>query len=373
LDLIVVTLVVVFSGIVLLPLVAPRLRIPVIVLELIFGIIIGKSFLNIVPENQIVDFFSDFGLVFLMFLAGMEIDMGKINLRIMKKVLAIVLASLAVPFASGVALSYWVGMNPYLLGTLFCTTSLGLLLPVLKDLNLTRRQSQMLLASVIIVDIASMFILAFVLSALQGTLEIRFLYSILAIIVLFLIPWFVSKRKLRRKFTQKLWRKQYFELEMRASFAIIFLLAAASFKLGFHSIVGAFIGGLLVSEILPRATLQEEKLQSFGYSFFIPMFFIFVGSQVNLKPVFFSLDNIVILAAIIAVGIASKVIGVTVTSRLSGLKMRQSLAFGLFHTARLSLIIAAVNDSLFAIIILLAILSAILAPSLGKGLLVVKT
>ena len=75
-------------------------------------------------------------------------------------------------------------------------------------------------------------------------------------------------------------------MEMRAAFAIIFLLAATSVELGFHAIIGAFIGGLLASEILPRATLQEERLQSFGYSFFVPLFFIFVGAKVNLIPVF---------------------------------------------------------------------------------------
>ena len=160
-----------------------------------------------------------------------------------------------------------------------------------------------------------------------------------------------------------------------------FILAAASFKLGFHSIVGAFIGRLLVSEILPRATLQEEKLQSFGYSFFIPMFFIFIGSRVNLIPVFSNLNDVIVLLSLIALGIISKIIGVAFTARFSGLKLRQSLAFGLFHTARLSLVLAAIdiplkiqliNESLFATFVLLAIVSAILAPSIGKNILVKK-
>lgn len=374
-DSVVLTMVVVFFGIVILPPLASRLRMPIVVLELIFGIAIGRSFINLVPNNLIINFFSEFGLIFLMFLAGMEMDIGMVNRSILKKVLLISAASMSVPFISGIALSYWVGMNPFLLGTILCTTSLGLVLPVLRDLALTKRQSQMLLVSVIIVDIMSMFLLAFVLTALQGNLEVRFIYSLLAIFVIFLVPWLIKRLKLRRKFTAKLWKKQYFEMEMRAAFAIIFLLAAASFQLGFHSIIGAFIAGLLVSEILPKATLQEERLQSFGYSFFIPLFFIFIGSKVNLIPVFSSLNNLAILLAIVLVGVLSKVIPVTVASRLIGLKIRHSLSFGLFHTARLSLIIAAVdislkleliNDNLFAIFIILAIVSAVLAPSLGK-------
>jgi len=374
-DSVILTMVLVFIGIVLLPPLAPRVRMPVVVLELLFGIAIGKSSFNLVPDSLIIEFFSEFGLIFLLFLAGMEMDIGAINWNILKKVLVIALASMTIPFVSGVGLSYWTHTNPFLFGTILCTTSLGLVLPVLRDLKLTRRQSQMLLVSVIIVDIGSMFLLAFVLAALQGNLEVRFIYSLLAITVIFLIPWLIKRLKLRRKFTIKLWKKQYLEMEMRAAFAIIFLLAAASYELGFHSIIGAFIAGLLVSEILPKATLQEERLQSFGYSFFIPLFFIFIGAKVNLVPVFSNLNNLVILLSIVAVGILSKVIPVAVAGRLIGLKMRLSLAFGFFHTARLSLIIAAVgialkleliDDNLFAIFIILAIVSAVFAPSLGK-------
>lgn len=377
-DSLALPLVVVFVGIVLLPPLASRLRMPVIVLEILFGIAIGKSTFNIIPDSPIVDFFSAFGLTYLMFLAGMETEIDKIHWKIMKKVLIIALASITIPFLCGVAISYWVKMNPFLLGTILCTTSLGLVLPTLKDLNLTKRQSQMLLVSVIIVDIISMFILASVLAAVQGALHVRYIYSILAIIVLFFIPWLVRKKKLRRKITLKLWKKQYLELELRVSFAIIFILGAISMQLGFHSIIGAFIAGLIISEILPKAFLQEEKLESFGYSFFIPLFFIFIGSKVNLVPIFTEPNNLVMLFGIVAIGILSKVASVTVASRLSGFKMNQSLAFGLFHTARLSLIIAAVDlslslglidNKLFAIFIVLAVISAIMAPSLGRHIL----
>jgi Kef-type K+ transport system membrane component KefB len=112
-DTVIFTMVVVFIGIVLLPPLAHRAHIPVIVLELLFGIAIGRSSVNLVPDNAIINFFSDFGLIFLMFLAGMEIDMSKINRNIMKKVLLIALASISVPFVSGVALSCWTDTNPF--------------------------------------------------------------------------------------------------------------------------------------------------------------------------------------------------------------------------------------------------------------------
>jgi Kef-type K+ transport system membrane component KefB len=377
-DALALTLVIVFAGVVLLPPLARRAGIPVIVAEILFGIIIGKTLFDLVPDDPIIDFFSSFGLVYLMFLAGLETDLGRMHWRNLRKALAIGLVSVAVPFAAGYFIAPWVGVHPLLLGTILCTTSLGLVLPMLKELNLPPRLSRLLLASVILVDILSLFLLAFALATIQGQLEFRFLYSLIGIIVLFFIPWIINKRRLRRKITSKLFRKSYFEMEMRVAFALIFLLGAVSLQLGFHSIVGAFIAGLLISEILPRATLESEKLQSFGYGFFVPLFFIFTGAKVNLLTVFTNMDNITLLLVIIAVGMLAKVVSVTVASRLSGVNFRRSVAFGLFHTAMLSLVLAVadisirlglIGERLFSIFVILAIVTSTVAPALGKFIL----
>ncbi len=369
------TLVIAFIGVVFLPPLAAKIRVPVIALELIFGILIGRSLLNAVPDHAVIDFFSSFGLVYLMFLAGLETDIGRIRWVLVKKVLLIAALSVFIPFLCGIALSFWVKMNPYLLGTILSTTSLGLVLPVLNNIKLSQRLKQVLLVSVVIVDILSMFILAFVLAVAEGTMEVRYIYSIITILVLFVVPFVLNKLKLRRKITRKLFKKEYTEMEMRLAFALIFLLGAISLDLGFHTIIGAYIAGLLIAEMLPRAFLQQERLQSFGYSFFIPLFFIFTGAKVDLIPVFSNMNNLLVMLVIIAVGILSKVLGVTIAGRSSGLKMKQGLAFGLFHTARLSLILAAtdisfklglIDNDLFASFVMLALISAIMAPILGK-------
>jgi len=373
------TLVIVFAGVVLLPPLARRAGIPVIVAEILFGIIIGKTLFDLVPDDPIIDFFSSFGLVYLMFLAGLETDLGKMRWKNLRKALAIGLVSITVPFLAGYFIAPWVGVHPLLLGTILCTTSLGLILPMLKELNLSPQLSRLLLASVILVDILSLFLLAFALATIQGQLEFRFFYSLIGIVILFFVPWIINKRRLRRKITSKLFRKSYFEMEMRVAFALIFLLGAVSLQLGFHSIIGAFIAGLLISEILPRATLESEKLQSFGYSFFVPLFFIFTGAKVNLVAVFTNMSNITVLLVIIAVGMLAKVVSVAVATRLSGVKStRRSIAFGLFHTARLSLILAAadisirlglIGERLFSIFVILAVVTSTVAPALGKFIL----
>jgi Kef-type K+ transport system membrane component KefB len=377
-DSLAITLLVVFAGIVAIPPLSRRTGLPVIVIEIVFGVIIGKSLLNLVPEDPTVDFFSSFGLVYLMFLGGLETEFARLSSRNLRRSLAIAGMSIAVPFLSGFALGQLAGVYPPLLGTIFCTTSLGLTLPMLKESRFTPRFSRILMTSVVLVDVVSLFVLAFVLIAAQNSIEISFLYSLLTILSLFLLPWLIRLRrlaKLRKKLTATLSRESYFDTEVRLSFALIFLLAAISYKLGFHSIIGAFLAGLIASEILPRKFLKEERLQSFGYGFFIPIFFIFTGARVNLAGVFSSVDNLAVLLSIIAVGMLTKVVGVFAAAKLSHFKARESLALGIFHSARLSLIVAAadislklqlIDDSLFAMLIILAVVSATLAPTLGK-------
>jgi Kef-type K+ transport system membrane component KefB len=377
-DSLALTLVIVFAGVVLLPPLARRIGIPVIVAEILFGFAIGKTLFDLVPDHPTIEFFSTFGLVYLMFLAGLETELGKMRWKNVRKALAIGLVSVAAPFLAGYFIAPWVKIHPLLLGTILCTTSLGVILPMLKELNLSPRLSRLLLTSVVLVDILSLFLLAFALATIQGQLESRFLYSLIGIVILFLVPWIINRRKLRRKITSKLFRKSYFEMEMRLAFALIFLLGAVSLQLGFHSIVGAFIAGLLISEILPKRTLESEKLQSFGYSFFVPLFFIFTGAKVNLLTVFTNLDNITVLLVIIAVGVLAKVVSVAIAGRLSGVNMKRSIAFGLFHTARLSLILAAadisirlglIGERLFSIFVILAVVTSTAAPALGKFIL----
>jgi Kef-type K+ transport system membrane component KefB len=377
-DSLIITLLIVFAGIVTIPSLSRRAGIPVIVAEILFGVVIGKSLLNIVPEDSTVDFFSSFGLVYLMFLAGLETEFARLTTRTLKRSLVLAGTSLAVPFLSGFALGQWLDIYPPLLGTIFCTTSVGLTLPMLKESRFTPRFSRILMTSVILVDVVSLFILAFVLIAAQNAIKAEFFYSFFIILTLFILPWMIRLKRLaryRRKLIAKLTKASYFETEVRLSFALIFLLAAISYKLGFHSIIGGFLAGQLASEILPRKILREERLQSFGYGFFIPMFFIFTGAKVNLPALFSGLDNIALMLLIITIGILAKVAGVFIAAKLSRFKFRESLAMGVYHSARLSLIVAAadislklgmIDDSLFAILIILAVVSATIAPVMGK-------
>ncbi len=376
-ELLAITLLVVFAGIVLVAPIASKTGIPVNVAEILFGIIIGVSLFDLIPKSPVIDFISSFGLGYLMFLAGLEVDFEEIDHRALKKTVLVAVASVSIPFLAGVSLSLWIDVNALLLGTIFCTTSIGLILPLFRDPQLAKQLSNMLLSSVVLVDIMSIFLLAVALATMRGSLGISFLYSFIVMLTLFALPLSLSAERVRSKIQSTLVRGHNLgpDTEVKATFALIFLLAAASIWLGFHYIIGTFIAGLIISMVLPKTTLVLKNLRSWGWGFFIPMFFIFIGAKVDLPVLFSNVRNLIILLVIIAVGILSKLIGVGLVAKLSGLSLKKSIACGLFHSARLSLVVAAadifvelglVDESLFSMFIILAITSAIMAPVLGR-------
>lgn len=379
-EMLIISLVIVFLLIILSPVLSNKIRLPVIVIELIFGIIIGKSLLNIVPMHPVIDFLSSFGLIYLMFLVGLEINLSEIK-ECLSKTLSIALLSIMVPFLSGITISSHVNTQPLILGTIFTTTSLGIILPLTRELKYKAIFNQILLASVAIVDVISIFLLAFSLSIIQGSIEASFFYSLLAILVLFLIPTLINRvcgGHLRKRIVDWMGRDHHFELGVRLAFGLIVTLAAVSYKLGFHSIIGAFIAGLIISEIIPEASLLEKKLESFGYGFFIPLFFIIMGAKANIPLLFSNITNINLFIIIIVIALISKIFGVFLASRSVGFDLRESISLGLFHSARVSLIIAAaeiginmglIDENLFSTFIILAVISALFGPSIGKYLL----
>ncbi|MFH1065086.1 MAG: cation:proton antiporter [Nanoarchaeota archaeon] len=373
-DTLTITLLILLTAAIIAPLLAKKARLPIIVMEIIAGILLGKSFFNIIPDHPIIEFFSSFGLIYIMFLAGLDLNFEEIK-KNFSKTAWIAGFSMLVPFIFGVWLSSYIGLNPWLTGTILSTTSLGLIVPLSRELKHTGEFSHVLLGSVVLVDIISMFVLAFVLTSIGASVTASYFYSFMLVLLLFLIPWILRKKDIKEKIERWVADKEHFEIEVRIAFAVIAILTAISGQLGFHSIIGAFIAGLIISEITPKSSLLEKKLAGFGYGFFIPIFFIFMGAKINLPVILSSTGSIKILSAIILVGIFAKIIGVSIVSKIAGFKWKKSIAMGCFHASRLSLIIAAVeigrqmgiiNEILFSSFMMLAIISAIIGPTLGK-------
>jgi len=368
------SLILLFIVIAVAPLISRRIGLPVIIVEMLIGIILGDSMLKLIPRHPILDFFLEFGLTYLMFLAGLEMDLSGLK-RNAFRVIFIAALSLLIPFLTGIYIAPYVGIHPLLLGTILSTTSLGLVIPLTREEGYDGEIMQILLGSVIIVDVVSIFLLALSLTYIQGSLGYSFFYSLIAVILLFILPLLTRREYIQERLNYLFYEKSYFEIEVRLSFALIFILAAVSEIIGFHSIMGAFIAGVIISEITPKPSRLIEKLEGFGYGFFTPFFFILVGARADIPMLLSNLGDLKMLLLIVGCALISKILGAGLASLTLGISAEESVAIGLLHSARLSLILAAaqicrelgvLSGEQFSVFIILAMISALVAPSLGR-------
>ena len=280
------------------------------------------------------------------------------------------------PFLFGYMLGLFMGVEPLLLGTLLSTTSMGAVAPVFREVECDRRLRRLTLESAIIVDALSMFLLTISLELIEGTSASLLALSLLFIIALFLIPPVMRSMKIGRRLAGWLRDKSRFEYEVRFCIALIVALALLFEAFGFHAILGSFLAGLIVSEMTERGGLLEKRLTSFGYGFFIPLFFIAVGVETNVRQLL-SVESMAILALLLATGITSKVVGVSGVCKLLGFSKSESLATGFLHSARLSLIIAGariglelglLTELVYSAIVIFSMITVLVNPSIYKFL-----
>ncbi len=282
-----ILLLVVSVGAFIMPFVSNRLNLPSPVAEIIFGLIIGMFFSDIFHKTEVVRFLGELGFIILMYLAGLEINFENIKkLPSKNKFIYISVISLIIIFS--IFTVYYLNLpNIYILVLL--TTAIGLLFPVLKDLNITSThfgQTLLIIGSigevVSLISITIFFVVykyGFSKEAFIHLLEIylffSFAYILLRLFKLF-IWWFPDKIPVFLK------SEGVTETSVRANFVNMFIFVALAALLGLEPIIGAFFGGLLFSVIFKEKEQVIEKLSSFGYGFLIPIFFIDVGLRFNL-------------------------------------------------------------------------------------------
>ncbi len=372
----VVSLLIIFAAVTVIPMLARVTRFPVIILEILLGVLIGKSFLNVIESSELLDFFSSFGLVYLLFIAGLEVSFTVITTKY-RDALLVAGASLVVPFIAGYFVSSSIGSNPLLVGTIFSTSSLGVVIPLVKGQKLGRRFRDLLIASIAVVEVVSIVLLSVTIAVLSENTHGFGGYSIVVMLVLFSVPVFIRQRKIKDRIVQFMSRRTSFETGVRFSIALLLVLTAISGVLGFEAIIGAFLAGLIVRHLLLNSELRE-KLEGLGFGFFIPLFFVLVGVKIDIRSLLASIHDVQSVLYVIAAGLMSNIAGVFVAGKILRFSARSSLALGMFHATLLSLTIAAaeiasreglIDDGQFAIFVLLAIVTTLIGATVGRLLL----
>ncbi|MET1417850.1 monovalent cation:proton antiporter family protein [Staphylococcus aureus] len=386
------SLVIVVLAAFLTPIIVNRLNInflPVVVAEILMGIVIGNSFLNIVERDSILNILSTLGFIFLMFLSGLEIDFkafkkdkrarqgqnddessipGHLNLA---------LTVFAFIMIISILLAYvfkWLGLvdDVLLMVIIISTISLGVVVPTLKEMNIMRTTiGQFILLVAVLADLVTMILLT-VYGAINGQGGST-IWLIGILVVFTAISYILGVHFKRMSFLQKLMDGTT-QIGIRAVFALIILLVALAEGVGAENILGAFLAGVVVSLLNPDEEMVE-KLDSFGYGFFIPIFFIMVGVDLNIPSLIKEPKLLIIIPILIVAFIISKLIPVMFIRRWFDMKTTIASAFLL--TSTLSLVIAAakISERLNAIsaetsgiLILSAVITCVFVPIIFKKL-----
>lgn len=347
------------------PEVIRRLNVTYVPFYIVAGIILG-AFVTPLQNHPAFAFIADIGLFMLIFIAGLEIHETRI--KALGKTLTLSIISAGVCFIGGTLLGLFLGyptITSILLGTIMMSSSVGEIIPMIQSSSFLREKfGNFMLPAIIIMDGASLFILAFIIQ-LGRDLASYVIFIIGSILLLFLI--FYALPKIARKFFS-LMRRKPAETDLRFVLTVLLATVAIGGLIHLHGIVISFLVGLALGEFIDEKTYS--KLHAFGYGFFIPIFFIVLGMDMDIG-VLSNIGSIVIMLLIIGTLITCKIIGATIFAKKEGFTTRDGVVMGATLWPQLSATLAAaviglkygiIDQQLFVSVMVMAIFTAISAP-----------
>jgi Kef-type K+ transport system membrane component KefB len=361
----------------------PRVMLPSVVLEIVAGIVIGPSVLGIVDVDQSIEVISVIGLAFLLFLAGLEVAFERLRGWVLSLTLAGFVVSFVIAIVAALVLEK-AGLieTPLLVAIILCATSLGVLIPVLKDAGQSGSTfGQLIIAAGTIADFGAVILLSIFFSGEGGVGSTLLLIGGLVVLA---VAVFLAIRGAERSTTisSDLLRLQDTTAQIRVRGAIVLLVgfAAIADKLGLETILGAFMAGAILS-LLDRDQKMthpdfRRKLEAMGFGFFIPVFFVTSGVRYDLDALVAQTSNLVMLP--IFLGALLLVRGLPALLYRRVLDARHTAVAGIMQATSLPFIVAATAIGLdlglmdaaeSAALIGAGLLSVLIFPLLGLTLL----
>jgi Kef-type K+ transport system membrane component KefB len=272
---------------------APRLRVPSVVLEIVAGIVLGPSVLGWVRVDLPVQILALVGLAFLLLLAGLEIDVRGISGRLLGLAGAgyVVSAGLAVLVGFGFRSLGWTP-SPLLLAVALTATSLGLVVPVLKDAGkIGDPVGQTTIAAASVADFTAIVLLTLLFSTSGGGAGTTALFLGVFGVLVAVLALALGRVGRSMRLGEVLVRLQDSTAEIRVRLVILLLVAfvALAERFGLETILGAFLAGALVGLVDRDSATHPRfraKLDAIGYGFLIPVFFVSSGVGLDLRGLF---------------------------------------------------------------------------------------
>jgi len=320
---------------------APRIVIPVVVVELLLGILIGPHAADLAHVNRFTDFFGNLGLGMLFFFAGYEIEFEHIRGRALRLGAVAWVMSLAIAFGvGGLLAALGIVVSLVYTGSALATTAIGTLIPILRDEGeLETRFGRHLLAAGAVGEFGPILLITLVLSTTHPVEEAAIL---VAFVVIAVVTGVFAVRSVGRGWPVL---ERTFEsssqLPIRLAVVLIFALLTLAGHLGLDLLLGGFVAGLITRQALRDQELAvfESKIAAVGYGFLIPFFFITSGMKFDLPSLFESASALLKLPLFL--GLFLLVRGLPALILYAGLfDARDRTALGLYLATELPLVVA---------------------------------
>lgn len=369
-----------------------RFKQPAMIGEIIAGIILGPSLLNLIHRTEEIKVISELGIFLLVILAGLEINIDDILKSLKGRNIIISIMAFFLPILSGFAVGYFFGqdvMTTIFIGLCVAITALPVSIRILMDLGkINSEVGQKIISVAIFDDVLALSILGVLLNikdtdmsvgAIVNATSISLFKLILFITLLSLVYLLIRKLVHKGDYIEDSLNKVVGFLKGKEPlfaifFAFVLLFSTFTESLGLHFIIGAFFASMLISEsLIGKDNLQaiEKSTSNIAMGFLAPIFFAGIGLEFNIS----SIGNIGLLVSVIAVSYISKILGGYLGGTFAGLDRRVSLTLGIGLNARgiMELVIAniaykagLINNEIFSILVIMGVLTTLTTPILLK-------
>jgi Kef-type K+ transport system membrane component KefB len=341
------------------PIILRKMRIPSIIGLIISGVIIGPKGLNFIGEKLLesdgsVKLFSTIGLLYIMFMAGLELDMNEFR-KYRNKSFTFGFLTFTIPILLGFPICYYglqLDMTASILTASMFATHTLVAYPIVSKYGITKKPAVAItIGGTILTDTAVLIILAVISSSAKGNLNTEFWIRLITSLTIFSLIMFLLIPRIARWFFSKL------ESEKTSHYifvlSIIFFAAFLAEVAGVEHIIGAFVAGLVLNRLIPHSSALMNRIEFIGNALFIPFFLISVGMVVDLRVLFNGYWALVIAAVLTTFAIFSKWLAALMTQlifKMTGAERQVIFGLSTAHAAAtLAIIIVGFENDILGI------------------------
>jgi len=313
------------------PILLRKLNIPGIIGLIISGVVIGPYGLNILARNSAVDLFSTIGLLYIMFIAGLELDINDFKAN-RNKSLFFGFFTFIFPLVIGYPVCYYFlkyDFNAsFLTASMFATHTL-VAYTIVSKFGITKNEAVAItVGGTILTDTAVLIILAVIIGNSQGSLNIDFWIRLTVSLTIFSFIMFFVVPRVAKWFFRKLESEKHSHYIFVLS--TVFFAAFLAETAGIEPIIGAFIAGLALNKLIPHSSALMNRIEFIGNSLFIPFFLISVGMLVDVSVILKGPVALIVAGTLTVVALFGKWVAAFITQLVFGYsKAQRQLIFGL--------------------------------------------